>query len=154
MSKGAILFGKKGGAILGFSFGLIVMINCITGLDVGGNILWNANPIMTALLCLVKGTLAGFVPAAVYYAITKKKVISGSTMLAALLAPVVNTSIFVVGMLLFFRETLTAWAGGESIVVYILISLAGINFLIEFAINMLLTPAIIRITNVVKKNNK
>ena len=151
---GAILFGKKGGAILGFSFGLIVMINCITGLDVGGNILWNANPIMTALLCLVKGTLAGFVPAAVYSAITKKKVISGSTMLAALLAPVVNTSIFVVGMLLFFRETLTAWAGGESIVVYILISLAGINFLIEFAINMLLTPAIIRITNVVKKNNK
>lgn len=151
---GAILFGKKGGAILGFSFGLIVMINCITGLDVGGNILWNANPIMTALLCLIKGTLAGFVPAVVYSAITKKKVVSGSTMLAALLAPVVNTTIFVIGMLLFFRETLAAWAGGESIIVYILISLAGINFLIEFAINMLLTPAIIRITNVVKKNNK
>ena len=151
---GAILFGKKGGAILGFSFGLIVMINCITGLDVGGNILWNANPIMTAMLCLVKGTMAGFVPAAVYSAITKKKVVSGSTMLAALLAPVVNTTIFVIGMLLFFRETLAAWAGGESIVVYILVGLAGVNFLIEFAINILLTPAIIRITNVVKKNNK
>ena len=151
---GAILFGKKGGAILGFSFGLIVMINCITGLDVGGNILWNANPIMTAMLCLVKGTMAGFVPAAVYSAITKKKVVSGSTMLAALLAPVVNTTIFVIGMLLFFRETLAVWAGGESIVVYILVGLAGVNFLIEFAINILLTPAIIRITNVVKKNNK
>ena len=149
---GAILFGKKGGAILGFSFGLIVLINCITGLDVGGNILWSANPIVTALLCLVKGTLAGFVPAVVYSAITKNKVMSGSAMLAAMLAPIVNTSIFVIGMLLFFRDTLTAWAGGESIVIYILVGLAGVNFLIEFTINLLLTPAIIRITNVVKKN--
>ena len=149
---GAILFGKKGGAILGFSFGVIVLINCIAGLDVGGNILWSANPIATAFLCLVKGTLAGFVPAAVYSAITKNKVMSGSAMLAAMLAPIVNTTIFVIGMLLFFRETLTAWAGGESIIMYILVGLAGVNFLIEFTINLLLTPAIIRITNVVKKN--
>ena len=35
---GAILFGKKGGAILGFVFGLIVLINCIAGLDPGGNV--------------------------------------------------------------------------------------------------------------------
>ena len=149
---GAILFGKKGGAILGFSFGLIVMINCITGLDVGGNILWNANPFLTGMLCLVKGTLAGWVPAAVYSAITKTKIQSGSTVLTAMLAPIVNTSIFVVGMLLFFRETLSAWAGGEDLIVYILVGLAGVNFLIEFAINMLLTPAIIRVVNVVKKN--
>ena len=149
---GAILFGKKGGAILGFSFGLIVMINCITGLDVGGNILWNANPFLTGMLCLVKGTLAGWVPAAVYSAITKTKIQSGSTVLAAMLAPIVNTSIFVVGMLLFFRETLSAWAGGEDLIIYILVGLAGVNFLIEFAINMLLTPAIIRVVNVVKKN--
>ncbi len=149
---GAILFGKKGGAVLGFSFGLIVMINCITGLDVGGNILWNANPFLTGLLCLVKGTLAGFIPAVVYSAITKNKVQSGSTVLAAMLAPIINTSVFVIGMLLFFRDTLTAWAGGEDLIIYILVGLAGVNFLIEFAINMLLTPAIIRILNVVKKN--
>lgn len=155
---GAILFDKKGGAILGFVFGLIVMINCITGLDPGGNILWNTNPIITALLCLVKGTLAGLVPAAVYSAIVGKKAVSDkkkllTTMLSAMLAPIVNTSTFVIGMLLFFKDTLTIWADGKPIMLYILLGLAGINFLIEFIINIILTPAIIRIVDVVKKKN-
>ena len=155
---GAILFGKKGGAILGFTFGLIVMINCITGLDPGGNILWNTNPILTALLCLLKGTLAGFVPAVVYSAIKGYKTTSTAkkifcTALAAMLAPIVNTSTFVIGMLLFFKDTLTAWADGKPIMLYVLLGLAGLNFLIEFIINIILTPAIIRIVDVVKKKN-
>lgn len=155
---GAILFDKKGGAILGFIFGLIVMINCITGLDPGGNILWNTNPILTALICLVKGTFAGFLPAVVYSAIIGKKETSNkkklfTTILTAALAPIVNTSTFIIGMLLFFRETLTVWADGKPIMLYILIGLAGINFLIEFFINMILTPAIIRIVDIVKKKN-
>ena len=153
---GAILFDKKGGAILGLTFGLIVMINCITGLDPGGNILWNTNPILTALICLTKGVLAGFVPAVVYSAICNKKEMSSTkklftTMFAAMLAPLVNTATFVAGMLLFFKDTLTAWAGGQALVVYILVGLAGLNFLIEFIINIILTPAIIRIVDVVKK---
>lgn len=153
---GAILFGKKGGAILGFIFGLIVLINCIAGLDPGGNILWTVNPILTALLCIIKGVAAGFVPAAVYSAVMKDEKIGDKaktplTLVAAVLAPVVNTSIFVVGMLLFFKDTLTVWANGEPILSYILVGLAGINFTIEFLINILLTPAIIRIVDVVKK---
>lgn len=153
---GAILFGKKGGAILGFTFGVIVMINCITALDPGGNILWNTNPFLTAFLCLLKGTLAGFVPAVVYSAVTSNKTVSTtkkifSTALAAMLAPIVNTSTFVIGMLLFFKDTLTIWADGKPIMLYILLGLAGLNFLIEFIINFILTPAIIRIVDVVKK---
>ena len=153
---GAILFGKKGGAILGFTFGVIVMINCITALDPGGNILWNTNPFLTAFLCLLKGTLAGFVPAVVYSALTRSKTVSTtkkifSTALAAMLAPIVNTSTFVIGMLLFFKDTLTIWADGKPIMLYILLGLAGLNFLIEFIINIILTPAIIRIVDVVKK---
>lgn len=155
---GAILFDKKGGAILGFVFGLIVMINCITGLDPGGNILWNTNPILTAIICLVKGTLAGFVPAVVYSAIMGKNNEGGkkklfTTIISAMLAPIVNTSTFVLGMLLFFKETLMVWADGKPIMLYILLGLAGINFLIEFIINLILTPAIIRIVDVVKKKN-
>lgn len=155
---GAILFDKKGGAILGFVFGLIVMINCITGLDPGGYVLWTTNPAITALLCLIKGTLAGLVPATVYSAIVGKKAVSDkkkllTTMLSAMLAPIVNTSTFVIGMLLFFKDTLTIWANGKPIMLYILLGLAGINFLIEFIINLILTPAIIRIVDVIKKKN-
>ena len=155
---GAILFGKKGGVILGFTFGMIVMINCITGLDPGGNILWNTNPALTALLCLLKGVLAGFVPAIVYSAISSNKEMTATkkvfaTTLAAMLAPIVNTLTFVLGMLLFFKDTLTIWAGGQALMVYILVGLAGLNFLIEFIINIILTPAIIRIVDVVRKKN-
>ena len=154
---GAILFGKKGGAILGFTFGVIVLINCVSGLDVGGNILWNANPFFTAVICLVKGTAAGYVPALLYDIVRGKKENVGggrryaSALVAAVSAPILNTSIFVLGMFLLFSDTLYAWAGGTAIISYVLLGLAGINFLVEFIINIALTPAIVRIVEIIKK---
>ncbi len=154
---GAILFGKKGGAILGFAFGLIVLINCITALDPGGNILWNISPFFTLAICFVKGIAAGFVPAVLYRLVCGKADGAsagrkyGAALVAALSAPVMNTGFFVGGMLLFFRDTLYAWAGDTSVMTYILVGLAGLNFLVEFLINIILTPAIVRIVDVVKK---
>ena len=154
---GAILFGKKGGAFLGFAFGLIVLINCITALDPGGNILWSINPFFTALICFTKGIAAGFVPAVLYQlACGKEAEISAkrkymSALVASLSAPIVNTGLFVCGMLLFFRDTLYAWAGDTAVITYILVGLAGLNFLVEFLINIVLTPAIVRIVDVIKK---
>ena len=153
---GAILFGVKGGTTLGFAFGAIVLINCITGLDVGGNILWNANPFFTALICFVKGIAAGVIPALLYKAVIGKKDTVGggrkyvAALVAALSAPIMNTGLFVCGMALFFMDTLRAWAGGSDVVTYVLFGLAGINFLVEFFINIILTPAISRIVQVVK----
>ena len=154
---GAILFGKKGGAILGFIFGVIVMINCIVALDRGGNILWVENPAFTAIICLVKGTAAGFLPALIYkLVISKKENVSISnkfvaSLLAAVSAPIINTGLFVCGMLLFFMDTLSSWAGDSDVLAYIILGLAGINFLVEFLINIILTPAIVRIVDIVKK---
>ena len=136
---GAILFGIKGGAILGFTFGLIVMINCITGLDVGGNMLWNTNPFFTAIICLIKGTAAGIVPAALYKLVRGKKESASNgkkfvaALVAALSAPIVNTALFVCGMLIFFN----AGAGGKAMS-YVLMVFAGANFLVEFFINIIL----------------
>lgn len=181
---GAILFGISGGFVLGFTFGLIVLINCITGLDPGGNVLWTVNPVMTALLCFVKGIAAGVVPAVLYKLIKENKeskqpkdgrkqvvtkncdVTSGeqdlqkngrkfvSALVAALSAPIVNTGLFVCGMLVFFMDTLTAWAGGTSVASFVLLGLAGVNFIVEFLINIILTPAIVRIVDVVRKKLK
>lgn len=154
---GAILFGKSGGATMGFAFGLIVLINCIVGLDIGGNILWNAHPFFCAIICFVKGIAAGFVPALLYRAVCgKKENISGgrkylAALVAATSAPIVNTGLFVAGMFIFFKDTLYAWAGGTNVVTYVILTLAGINFLVEFIINVALSPAIVRIVDVVKK---
>ena len=157
---GAILFGVKGGFILGFTFGAIVLINCITALDPGGNILWSANPFFTALICFVKGIAAGVIPAVLYGAVKGKGENIGNgrkfgaSLVAALSAPIANTGLFVCGMLLFFTDTLRAWAGDKDIITYILLGLAGLNFLVELLINIVLTPAIARIVEVVKKKIK
>lgn len=153
---GAILFGVSGGALLGFAFGAIVLINCITALDPGGNILWTINPLFTALICFVKGTAAGVVPALLYRLVRGEKG-AGDTrkyvagLVAAMSAPVVNTGLFVGGMFLLFKDTLYLWAGETAMFTYILLGLAGVNFLVEFVINIILTPAIVRIVAVVGK---
>ena len=154
---GGILYGKKAGAILGFAFGAIVLVNCICALDLGGSILWNANPILTAVICFAKGIAAGFIPACLYELVKgcaekqSKGRAFAATVVAALAAPIVNTGLFVLGMILFFKDTLYAWAGGTDIMMYVLFGLAGINFLVEFLINIFLSPAIVRIVGVVKK---
>ena len=62
-----------------------------------------------------------------------------------------NTGLFVCGMFVFFKDTLYAWAGGTQVMTYILVGLAGLNFLVEFLINIILTPAIVRIVDAVRK---
>ena len=154
---GGILLGKRAGAILGFFFGLIVLINCINGLDIGGSILWNENPLFTAIICFVKGIAAGFFSAFFYELICgKNKKASGrkrfvATVVAAISAPIINTGLFVCGMFLFFSGTLHTWADGENVIIYIIVGLAGFNFLVEFLVNTILSPAILRITEVVEK---
>ncbi len=160
---GAILFGVRGGAVLGFSFGLIVFINCIVGLDVGGNILWNTNPFLTMLICFAKGMAAGVVPALLYAPIKGKNAEANTkrdfvaSLVAAISAPLVNTSLFVIGALLFFTDTLYAWQaanGATNMATYIIVGLAGINFLVELAINIVLTPAIVRIADILGNKRK
>ena len=154
---GAILLGKKGGAILGFTFGAIVLVNCITGLDPGGSILWNTNPLFTAIICFVKGIAAGFIPALLYELVHGKKEQTPNgrkyvaALIAALSAPIVNTGLFVLGMFTLFNGTLQIWANGAHVIIYVLTGLAGINFVVEFIINIILTPAIVRIVDIVRK---
>lgn len=155
---GGILLGKRAGAILGFFFGAVVLMNCVIGLDIGGHILWETNPVVTAILCLVKGTVAGFVPALLYGIVKGKKASSKktfvATVVAALSAPIANTGIFIAGMALFFQNTLGEWAKAadyDNIVLYVLIGLAGINFAVEFMVNTILSPAIVRMVGAIEK---
>ena len=142
----SIIIGPKGGAVLGGAFGVVVIIQCFSGVDAGGFILWGINPFFTALICLVKGICAGFVPGIVYKAIAgsepsdTKMIVS--SVLAALLAPIVNTGLFIIGLSVFFKDTLYAWSGDTNVMLYIFTGLIGINFLIEFFINAIVSPAL------------
>ena len=74
---GAAVYGVSAGAWLGFVFGVVVTIAVVTGADQGGYIMFSARPVMTVLVCLIKGTAAGLVAGALYRAIGKKHPLAG-----------------------------------------------------------------------------
>lgn len=143
---GAAVYGPKAGAYLGGVFGAVVLIACIAGWDIGGSVLWNANPLYTALICLLKGILAGLAAGGVYTILTreKKRTVLG-TMVAAVVCPVVNTGIFCLGLALLFQDVLLDWAGGSPVVYYVLTGLVGLNFVLELLVNLVISPVIVRI---------
>ena len=146
---GAALYGADAGAILGAVFGVVVLLNCINGTDQGGYILWAANPFATAILCLLKGALAGLLAGTVYSTLSKKNAILGA-IAAAIVCPLTNTGIFIGAMLVIYKDILVVWAGNNALLYYALMGLAGANFALEMAINVILSPAILRIIKTVK----
>ena len=153
---GSIVLGAKGGAVLGAVFGLVVVIQCATGIDAGGAILMSVNPFFTVLICMVKGTAAGFVPGIIYRTVvgkdqdSKPRLATGA-IVAAVSAPIVNTGLFIIGLSTMFNSTLVEWAGGTDVMLYIITGLVGVNFLIEFFINVMVSPAISTVIKVTTK---
>ncbi len=145
---GAAIFGPGAGALLGATFGVVVFINCVTGTDPGGAMVFQANPAICFLVVMAKGTLAGLVSGCVYK-LLKGKNTYVAMLLAAIVCPVINTGVFVASMLLFFIDVLAAWAGGGDLLGYILTGLILANFVPELVINIVFSPAGERICRLV-----
>lgn len=144
---GAALYGYKAGAWLGLVFGVVVLFT-----DAGAFLAVNAPG--TIVTCIAKGVLAGLAAGAVYTLASKKNQLFAA-ILAGIVAPVTNTGIFLIGCRLFFYETIQGWAsaaGFENAGAYMFLGLAGINFIVELAINLVLAAAIVQIVRLVKKN--
>lgn len=147
---GAAVYGAKAGAWLGLVFSVSVLIACITGQDAGGYLMWGINPAMTAGIVLAKGVAAGFLAGAVFRALQHRNQLL-ATVVAAVVCPVVNTGIFLAGTLAVFRPLLNQWmaaSGFENMGTYVITGLVGLNFLVELAINLLLSPGVVRILKV------
>jgi uncharacterized membrane protein len=142
---GAAMYGVGAGAFLGGVFGVVVLIGTISGIDPGAYILWSAKPLITALLCIVKGVAAGFLAGLVYSAIAKKRRYLG-VIVAAIVCPVVNTGIFSFWRWYCFITIFSSSGGaGTSLIYFTLIGLTGTNFLLELGSNIVLSPAAVRI---------
>ena len=62
--------------------------------------------------------------------------------------------VFLLGCKLFFLETVAEWgvaAGFENVGAYMFLGLAGVNFLIEIGVNLILAPVIVRLIKIGKK---
>lgn len=144
---GSALYGAFSGAWLGFIFGVTVLLSGDAAAFLTINIPG------TIATVLVKGTLAGLAAGLVYKLASKVNRYFG-VICAALVAPVVNTGIFLLGCRLFFMDTVNGWAaasGYENVGAYMILSLVGINFLIELGVNMVCSPVILRLINIRKK---
>lgn len=152
---GGILLGRIAGAALGFVFGFIALMYGVAGADAFTATLLADSPVMTALICLVKGVAAGVVPALIYKPIARKNSLVAA-IVASASAPIMNTGLFIVGCLMINGAIAAFTAGGtmNEIVYYLFILCAGWNFIIEFAINLVLAPAIHRIVLVAEKSLK
>ena len=148
---GAALYGAGAGAYLGGVFGVVVTITCIIGWDAGGNALWNANPFLTALICIVKGVAAGLAAGLVYRAVVGDSLAHGrmiaGSVAAGIVSPVVNTGIFLLGLFFLFPSFLEAWAtsAGQTVLTYMIFTMVSINFALELVINLVLSTVIVRV---------
>lgn len=154
IALGAMVLGPAAGAWLGLVFGVQVYVQCgVMGLDPFTAFLFNSNPIVTAGICLVKSTLAGFLAGYVYRLLKSKNELL-AVFLAAAIVPVVNTGVFVLGCLIILG-TIEAFAESigyaSSAVHFIFIGCAGLNFVFELVVNMVFSPALQRILHVVRR---
>ncbi len=124
---GAALCGPIVSAWLGFVFGVVVLLSGDASLFLAISV---PGTIVTVLL---KGTLCGLFAGLVFNAL-KSKNMTLATILAAIVAPVTNTGVFLLGCRIFFFDAVREWGvaeGFESVAKYMLVGFVGFNFLFE-----------------------
>lgn len=142
---GGAMFGPLAGAWLGLIFGIAVLITgdaaAFLAVDIFG----------TVVTVLLKGMLAGLVSGTVYRLLEKRNGTVASVC-ASIVTPLVNTGVFLLGCLVFFMPTVTEWAGGSNVGHYMIFGLVGLNFLVEFAVVVLLSGTVTTIISYGKKS--
>ena len=144
---GAAVYGWTSGGILGFAFGAAVLLSGDAAAFLA------VDPLATVGVVLVKGIACGITAGLIYKLFAKVNMTVG-VFAAAIICPIVNTGVFLIGCWLFFLETVGAWGaalGFENAAAYMFLGLAGTNFLIEIAVNLLLAPVIVRLIRIGQK---
>ena len=110
IAMGAILYGPLAGLFLGAVMGAIVIAAPSTQA-----VFMPVNPAATIILCLLKTAIAGLVSGLLFKLfafiakkqkdVKKKKILfAAGIIVAALVVPVINTGLFIVGASIFFME--------------------------------------------------
>ena len=143
---GAALCGPMAGAWLGGVAGMVFFVTADAAfwfsLSVPG----------TIITVMIKGILSGLCAGLVYKLLEKVNRYL-AVVAAAVVCPVVNTGIFLLGCLVFFMDTVNAGAAGKemSVAAYLIVVVVGLNFVFELLSNIVLSPMIVRLINIRKK---
>lgn len=135
------------GGWLGLVFGVVVLLSgdaaSFLAVDVLG----------TIVTVLAKGVACGLCAGLVYKLVEKfNRYVA--VLAAAIVCPVVNTGVFLIGGVVFFLDTLTEWGksfGYDDVANYMFFGLVGFNFLFELGFNIVLSPIVVRLLGMRKK---
>lgn len=146
---GAATCGVKIGAWLGFAFGAVVLLSGdaapFMAIDLAG----------TIITVMVKGTACGLAAGLIFKALEKYNRFI-AVIASAIICPIVNTGVFLLGCSVFFLEAISQWgtsAGYDNVIGYMFLGLAGGNFLFELSTNIILSPIIVRVLKIERKTN-
>ena len=149
-----ILLGYAGGAIVGFVCGLVVFITTaiMGGEPVTAN-LFQTDPVILTIMCIGKTTVAGLVSGLLYKLISKRNNFVAVSV-GSIAIPVINTTIYVLGMLL-MKDSLIAYMGWDFnstwLVFATILSIIWLNFVLEMVITIIFTPLTYRVIRVLDK---
>ncbi len=142
---GAALCGPFAGAWLG-------AVSAIVFFTTPDAFFWYSQSIPgTIITVLLKGILSGLCAGLVYKALQKLNKYF-AVFVSAIVCPVVNTSVFLLGCLVFFMDEATKSASNEGISVwaFLIVFYVGLNFVFELLANIIVSPAIVRLLNIKK----
>ena len=143
---GATLCGPFAGAWLGAISGVVFFATpdaaAWFGLNAAG----------TIITVMVKGILAGYCAALVYKWLEKYNRYF-AVVVSAIVCPVVNTSVFILGCFVFFKDSIVQGAASKdvSIFMFIIVFYIGLNFVFELITNIVVSPAIVRVLDISNK---
>ena len=141
---GAALCGPWIGGWLGFVFGMVVLLSG------GATLFLNYSVAGTIITVLVKGTACGLA-AGVVYGLLKKANRYVAVLAAAIVCPVVNTGVFLLGGLAFFMDDaaeIASVVGLDASGFSVFMALAMANFLFELGMNIVLSPVSVRLLTI------
>ena len=144
---GAMLYGPFVGLFLGAIQGLLIFLapSTIAGF-------WPVTVFGTLVVCILKTGIAGFVSGLLFKMLYKKN-LKLSVTLASVLFPIINTGLFVIAAATVFASVYAPGAAseGKAVLVFILGQIL-VNFIIEFAVNSLLSPTVLYLIRISSKN--
>ncbi len=145
-----VFIGPMAGLWIGALAGLTTFIQVFTSGDMFYVFLMTNNAAATAVICILKTAAAGWLSGMLYKAAGKiSKYRSLNVILSAVVCPIVNTGLFVLGMVVFFGDAFFAdatfgalAASSSNILAFVITVLVGVNFFVELALNVIVCPVV------------
>ncbi len=147
IAVGAMLLGPLAGTILGVFYGLLSLYDAITGKSMMTAAFFAVSPFMTVLLCIGTRALVGYLTGLLFRVFQKlDRHRIWSYFAGGLLAPMLNTILFMGFIVLFFYQTeyvqnLAANKGAVNPLMFIVL-VVGVQGLIEWATGLVIGGAV------------